>query len=175
MIDQNPLVQPSMIRSVVPDETATLIRLADDTGIFHPGEAEALMGGVLDELHSSHLGAGHEAHACLDGSSGLIVGWAYFGPTANANGVWDLWWIGVTPTRQSQGFGSRLLRFVEDRVRSFAGRLLIVETSSLPTRESVRRFYRKHLFTECGTVPDFYAAGDGKVIFAKRIAAANSD
>lgn len=175
MIDQNPPVEPLRIRSPVPDDTATLVGLAGDTGIFQPGEAEALLGSVLDDLHAGRHAAGHQAHVCLDGTPGLIVGWVYFGPSANADQVWDLWWIGVTPTRQNDGVGSHLLRFVEDRIRSAAGRLLIVETSSLPKFDSVRRFYHKHQFTECGTIPDFYAVGDGKVIFAKRITTANSD
>jgi len=170
MIDQNSTVESSRIFQAVPDDTAVLIGLANDTGIFQPGEVEALFGSVLDDIHAGRQAAGHQAHVCLEGSSGSILGWVYFGPSANADGVWDLWWIGVTPTRQCEGVGSHLLRFVEDRVRSSAGRLLVVETSSLPTFESVRHFYRKHQFTECGTIPDFYAAGDGKVIFAKQIA-----
>jgi hypothetical protein len=33
-------------------------------------------------------------------------------------------------------------------------------------------FYGRHGYHECGRVPEFYAPGDDKVIFAKRVEAA---
>ena len=66
--------------------------------------------------------------------------------------------------------GDELLKFVEEYVRSANGRVLIIETSSLPKLERTRRFYAKRGYVLCGQVPDFYADGDDKVIFAKRIA-----
>lgn len=163
------------IRPEVLDDKSAMVGLANDTGIFQPGEAEALLGGVLESLHAGSLGEGHQAHVSTDISSGEITGWVYFGPTPNADGVWDLWWIGVAPARQGRRIGGALLRFVEDRVRDASGRLLLVETSSLPKFEPVRRFYRYHQFIECGTVPDFYGPGNGKVIFAKRISTTTPD
>jgi len=64
-----------------------------------------------------------------------------------------------------------LLGFVEGHVRAAGGRLLVIESSSQPTFDPVRRFYSKRGYVECGRVPDFYADGDGKVIVAKRLAA----
>lgn len=87
-----------------------------------------------------------------------------------ANQIWDLWWIGVAPQRHGQGIGDELLRFVEDQVRAARGRVLIIETSSLPKLERTRSFYMKRGYAFCGQVPDFYADGDDKVLFAKRLA-----
>ena len=39
----------------------------------------------------------------------------------------------------------------------------------MPAFDGVRRFYAKRGYAECGRVPDFYAEGDGKVIYAKRM------
>jgi ribosomal protein S18 acetylase RimI-like enzyme len=160
-----------MLRPAVPADSPALIALATATGIFQPGEAEALLGGVLEELHAGRLADGHQTQVWQDGPDAPPAGWVYFAPTPNANGVWDLWWIGVDPARQGRGIGGELLGFVEAQVRSAGGRLLIIETSSTPAFDPVRRFYFQRGYAECGRVPDFYADGDGKVICAKRLTA----
>jgi ribosomal protein S18 acetylase RimI-like enzyme len=159
-----------MLRAADPSDTPALVALANATGIFRPHEAEALLGGMLDDLHAGRLGDGHRAEVWADGPDGPPTGWVYFAPTATADGVWDLWWIGVAPAPQGRGIGGELLRSVEAHVRAAGGRLLLIETSSLPALDPTRRFYARHGYAECGRVPDFYADGDAKVIYAKRVA-----
>ena len=100
------------------------------------------------------------------------LGWVYFAQDAHAPGIWNLWWIGVRPANHGAGIGTALLRCVEGAVDAAAGRLLVIETSALPALAGTRMFYRQRGYRECGRVPDFYAPGDDKVIFAKRIEAA---
>lgn len=158
-----------MLRPASPNETRDLVALASSTGLFTPDEAEALLGGVLDDLHAGRLGEGHQVHVYADDRTGAAAGWVYLAPAFKADGVWDLWWIGVAPSAQGTGVGSKLLNFVESRVRDSGGRLLIIETSSTPPLAPARRFYASRDYQSCGTIPDFYGAGDDKVIFAKRI------
>jgi len=61
------------------------------------------------------------------------------------------------------------LKFVEDHVQNARGRVLVIETSSVPKLERTRKFYAKRGYSACGQVPDFYADGEDKVIFAKRL------
>jgi ribosomal protein S18 acetylase RimI-like enzyme len=159
-----------MIRPATPDDTPALVALAVSTGLFLPSEADALLKGVLDELHAGRLGEDQLASVWVDGPAGPPAGWVYFSRNAMANQIWDLWWIGVAPLRHGQGIGDELLRFVEAHVHSAGGRILLIETSSLPKLDRTRKFYAKRGYTACGQVPDFYADGDDKVIFAKRIA-----
>ena len=158
-----------MLRPAVPSDTPALVALAADTGIFQPGEAESLSG-VLDELHAGRLGDGHTAAVWVAEPDGPPAGWVYFAPAAMADRVWNLWWIGVAPARQGRGVGGELLRSVENHVRAAGGRLLVIETSSTPAFDPVRRFYAKRGYAECGRVPDFYTDGDDKVTFVKRTA-----
>lgn len=160
----------AMIRPAIPSDTPALVSLSVSTGLFLPHEADALLRNVLDELHAGRLGEGHLAHVWVDGPAGPPAGWVYFSLNAMANQIWDLWWIGVAPLRQGQGIGDKLLQFVEGHARSAGGRVLIIETSSLPKLERTRNFYAKRGYVVCGQVPDFYADGDDKVIFAKRLA-----
>lgn len=158
-----------MIRPAAPADTPALVALASATGIFNPCEADALLGGVLTELHAGRLGDGHRADVWAEGPDAAPAGWVYFAPTPHADGVWDLWWIGVDPARQGQGVGGDLLRHVEDAARAAGGRVLVIETSAKPAFDQTRQFYAKHGYAACGRVSDFYADGDDKVINAKRL------
>ena len=158
-----------MIRPAAPADTPALVALAAATGVFTPDEADALLGGVLADLHAGRLGAGHRADVWADGPADPPAGWVYFAPTPHAEGVWDLWWIGVDPARQGRGVGGDLLRHVEDHARAAGGRVLVIETSGKPAFDGTRRFYARHGYAAGGRVPDFYADGDDKVINAKRL------
>ncbi|MEO5884336.1 MAG: GNAT family N-acetyltransferase, partial [Candidatus Limnocylindrales bacterium] len=83
---------------------------------------------------------------------------------------WDLWMIAVATDRQGQGIGSELLRYTEAQVGMARGRLLLIETSSLSKYDATREFYGKHDYTEVARISDFYADGDSKLVYAKRIA-----
>ena len=159
-----------MFRSAVPDESPELVALAAATNAFQPDEAEELLGGVLEEFHAGSLGEGHQVQVWEDEQTGDVIGWVYFAPSFKAEGVWDLWWIGVDPANQDKGIGGELLEFVESCVQEAGGRLLIIETSSTKPFDSVRRFYAKRSYADCGRIPDFYAENDDKITFAKRIA-----
>ena len=68
-----------MIRSTVPADTPTLLRLAEDTGVFKPHEIQALQE-VLDDYHSGNAELGHKSVTAEE--DGRIVGFAYSAPAA---------------------------------------------------------------------------------------------
>jgi len=65
--------------------------------------------------------------------------------------------------------GSALLRHVEEEIRREQGRLLLIETSSLPHYEPTRRFYAKHGYEQAAVIADYYADRDDMVVFRKRL------
>jgi ribosomal protein S18 acetylase RimI-like enzyme len=95
------------------------------------------------------------------------VGFVCFGPTPLTHGTYDLYWIAVDPDGHRGGIGTRLLRHAEDVVTSRGGRLLIAETSSQPSYEKARSFYRKNSYLEVARIKDFYTPGDDLVIYGK--------
>ena len=156
-----------MLRPTLPEDTPALLALTRETGVFKPHEIVAL-GEVLDDYHKVNHEYGHRAQTWdEDGPAGFV----YYAPTAMTDRTWELWWIVVDRSRQSRGLGGRLLRAVEDEVRSRTGRVLLIETSSLPHYDPTRRFYLKHGYVVAAVIPDFYADGDSKVIFSKRMTA----
>jgi ribosomal protein S18 acetylase RimI-like enzyme len=62
--------------------------------------------------------------------SAVVEGYACYGPTPMTDGVFDLYWIAIHPEAQGRGVGRRLVRYVEDDIRSRSGRMLLIETSS---------------------------------------------
>ena len=159
---------PSELRPAVPADTLALIDLAIATELFLPDEAEFLRG-MLDDLHAGRLGVGHQVQVWVDDPGSAPVGVVYFGPNDMGERTWDLLWISVAPDRQGRGIGGGLVRFAEARIREAGGRLLVIDTSSLPRFDATHAFYGKHGYDEVARIPDFYADGDSKVIFAKRM------
>ena len=60
-------------------------------------------------------------------------------------------------------------RHVEKEIRRQHGRILLVETSSLPHYDLTRQFYRKLDYEQDAVVRDYYSDGDDMVIFRKRL------
>jgi GNAT superfamily N-acetyltransferase len=156
----------AMIRPTLPADTPALVSMARDTAVFKPHEIEALQE-VLDDYHSGEAGSEHRSITSERG--GQPIGFAYFAPAAMADRTWYLWWIVVTPHTQARGIGSELLRHVEQEVGRANGRVLFIETSSLPHYDLTRRFYLKHCYDQVAALPDYYADGDDMVIFSKRM------
>jgi ribosomal protein S18 acetylase RimI-like enzyme len=116
-------------------------------------------------------GAGVESYEFIGAFSreGALIGYACYGATPGTTGTYDLYWIAVHPEHQGEGGGSRLLDEVERRLRERAARMLVVETSSRTDYASTRRFYGRRAYAECASIRDFYAFGDDRLIFAKRL------
>jgi ribosomal protein S18 acetylase RimI-like enzyme len=155
-----------MIRPTSPADTAALLKLTEGTGVFKPHEVEAL-DEVLSDYHASNHTLGHVA--VTDERHGQIVGYSYYAPAAMTDRTWYLYWIAVTRTTQAKGVGSNLLRHAENDIRGRNGRVLFIETSSLPHYELTRKFYLKHGYEITGVLKDYYSDGDDMVVFRKHL------
>jgi GNAT superfamily N-acetyltransferase len=155
-----------MIRPVAAADTPVLLALTDATGVFKKHEIQALQE-VLDEYHEANRGFGHIA--VVDEREGRIVGYAYYAPASMTDRTWYLYWIAVTREIQAKGIGSGLLSYAENEIRSQNGRVLFIETSSLPHYDPTRRFYLKQGYEVTGVLHDYYADGDDMVVFRKKM------
>jgi ribosomal protein S18 acetylase RimI-like enzyme len=157
-----------MIRPTVPEDTPALVALTEATGVFKPMEIQALRE-VLDDYHETEHAQGDRCVTYED--RGAIVGYAYYAPAAMTDRTWYLFWIAVSKQTQAKGVGSKLLRHAEEDIRRQQGRILLIETSSLPHYELTRRFYLKHGYEQHAALRDYYSDGDDMVVFRKRITA----
>jgi ribosomal protein S18 acetylase RimI-like enzyme len=156
-----------MIRPTTEADTPQLLQLTEGTGVFKPHEIQAL-GEVLSDYHASAHAAGHVAVTLEE--HGKILGYAYYAPAAMTDRTWYLYWIAVTRDTQAKGIGGKLLRYAEDDIRKRNGRVLFIETSSLPHYELTRRFYEKHHYEITGVLRDYYSDSDDMVVFRKVMA-----
>jgi ribosomal protein S18 acetylase RimI-like enzyme len=101
--------------------------------------------------------------------SGELTGYACYGATPGTDRTYDLYWIAVHPEHRGTGSGSRLLGEVERRLRDRGARLLVVETSARISYAQTRSFYEHRGYREHARLRDFYAPGDDRVIYAKKL------
>jgi ribosomal protein S18 acetylase RimI-like enzyme len=157
---------PAFRTLVRPDDVAAVRRLVEATGYFSPDEtviaAELVDERLTDGPVSGYDFLFHDGPDRLDGYScyGLI-------PCTLAS--YDLYWIAVHPDTQGSGLGRRLLEESERHIRALGGTAVYAETSGRDQYVSTRAFYEKCGYDVGAVFPDFYAPGDDKVVFVKRI------
>jgi ribosomal protein S18 acetylase RimI-like enzyme len=153
-------------RAVGPEHRGRIIEILEATNAFRADEIEV----ALELFDESLENQGRDYEFVGEFSrEGELIGYACFGATPGTAGTYDLYWIAVHPEHQGEGGGSRLLDEVERRLRERAARMLVVETSSRTDYASTRRFYGRRAYAECASIRDFYAFGDDRLIFAKRL------
>lgn len=154
-----------MIRPMEARDKAPVLGLVRATGFFTEPEV-----GVAEELMDIYLGQpGQKDYqvAVVENEAGGVAGYMTWGPTPLAEDAYDLYWMAVAPSEQGKGRGRELVRWLEDEVRRRDGRVIIIETSSQPKYHGTRRFYIDLEYQEVARVPNFYRAGDDRVIYAK--------
>jgi ribosomal protein S18 acetylase RimI-like enzyme len=156
-----------MIRPILPADTPGLLQLAEQTGVFKPLEVQTF-GEVIDDYYDYTQAMGDRAVTYARDAK--LLGFAYYATEDMTDRTWNLWWIIVAKECQSAGIGSHLLRHAEDDIRGQQGRVLFIETSSLPQYEPSRRFYTKHGYAQVALLPDYYTDGDDMLVFRKRLA-----
>jgi len=154
-----------MLRPMVRADRQPVLALVEATGFFTHEEIK-----VAEELIDIYLQNPEQRDyfvVVVEDDRGQVAGYMTYGPTPLTEGTWDLYWIAVSPAHQGQGYGQRLVEFLEEEVIKSGGRLILIETSSQPKYQPTRKFYEKLGYSEIARIPDFYRQGDDRVIFGK--------
>jgi ribosomal protein S18 acetylase RimI-like enzyme len=154
-----------MIRAMAARDKAPVLGLVRATGFFTDAEidvAEELLDAYLDEPEQKDYNV-----VVVENDAKAVAGYMTWGPTPLAEGAYDLYWMAVAPSEQGRGRGKELVRWLEAEVGKRNGRVIIIETSSQPKYHGTRQFYIDLGYQEVARVPDYYRAGDDRVIYAK--------
>jgi ribosomal protein S18 acetylase RimI-like enzyme len=154
-----PATPSGTIRPATRDDMAALKAVIDANELF--------LSEMMDEMIADYLDGASGEEIWLTDDDGGPVAVAYCAPERMTSGTWNLHLIAVHPDRQGQGRGTALLRHIERALAARGERVLLVETSGLPSFEHTRAFYRKSGYDEEARIRDFYQAGEDKVIFRK--------
>ncbi len=154
------------IRPMTGDDKLAIMQILRATPEFTPAEVV-----VAEEILDSYLhnGSGSGYHVLVAEVSSSVVGYVCYGPTPLTEGTWDIYWLAIAPGEQRRGIGMALLKSAEDEIKAASGRLAIIETSSKPEYAGTRSFHCSQGYQPVCQIADFYAPGDDKVIFQKRL------
>ena len=149
---------------VRPDDRESVRRLVESTGVFSPVEADVAVELVEDRLKRGPQSDYQFVFADLDGRT---VGYTCYGPIALTAASYDLYWIVVEKSLHGRKIGQVLLEKTEELIRQSGGRRIYAETSGRDQYVPTRGFYLARGYRQDALLPDFYAPGDAKVIYAK--------
>jgi GNAT superfamily N-acetyltransferase len=146
-------------------------RLVAATGFFSP-EEQAIAVELVDETLSLGKASGYE-FVFLDSETlpQDLEGYTCYGPIPSRPPSFDLYWIVVAPAHQGHGLGKRLLAETEQRALAQGATEMFIDTSGRAQYLPTRSFYERMGYTTHEVHRDFYASGDDKVVYRKRLGA----
>lgn len=152
---------------MLPEDKNSVMNILRGTGMFTSAEL-SVAEELIDIFISGKPQNDYIIYVGEDENSSKIYGYVCYGPTPATEGTFDLYWIAVSSEEQGKGIGGKLLEFVEGKVKSAGGRLLIIETSSREKYRPTQNFYLKNAYVIEARIKDFYSIGDDRLIFTKR-------
>jgi len=151
-----------------PADLAAVRRLTQASGVFSAVEVDLAV-----ELLQERLDRGLEASGYhflfAESGEGTALGYTCYGPAPLTVASWDLYWIAVAAADHGQGIGRRLLAATEQRAAAAGAAAIYADTSGRPDYARTRAFYHRAGYLKAAELPDFYAPGEAKVIFAKKL------
>jgi ribosomal protein S18 acetylase RimI-like enzyme len=155
----------SNIRPMASYDKPGVMAILRDTPEFEPAEVP-----IAEEVLDSYLVSPGEGYLALVAENdGEVMGYICFGSTPLTAATWDIYWMAVARMKRGQGTGRMLLSEAEKQIERAGGRLILIETSSKPNYLATRRFYRHNEYRQAGRIKDFYAPGDHRITFEKRL------
>jgi len=136
------------------------------TGFFYDYEIEIAVELVKERLKEGESTGYYFVFAEIDG---VAVAYSCYGPITMSKTSFDLYWIATHNDYRGKGIGRKLLEETYIQAREMGCIILIAETSGLPHYISTRAFYDNNKFELEARLKDFYAVGDDKLFYTKRI------
>lgn len=150
------------IRQAKPQDIPALQIVLNETGLFPSEMLPEMISGFLSENDHDDVWLTYQ-------EDDTAIGFCYAAPEKLTQGTWNMLAIAVLPSRQGDGVGAALVKELEDMLRKTDNRIVIVDTSGTEAFSQARAFYDKNGYVREARVRDFWAEGDDKVIFWKKL------
>ena len=152
------------IRPIVAEDRTQLLRLVERQDNFNSQEVAVAIEVIDDTLDPAKND--YSILVAVREDQG-VVGFICYGEIPMTDRRFDLYWVAVDPDLARQGVGKLLLARMEEELAGQGGGVVYVDTSSTPGYDRARSFYEKNGYGMACVLPDFYRAGDDRVIYRK--------
>jgi ribosomal protein S18 acetylase RimI-like enzyme len=153
--------------TVTEHDLKSVREILESSGFFSADEADVAVELVEDRL----TGRDNDYDFLFAEQAGRVIGYTCFGRIPCTLTSYDLYWIAVHKDFQRYGIGKELLTRSEAIIAASGGTRIYIETASRDQYKPTRGFYLRCGYREEVVLEDFYAPGDGKVIYVKVIQA----
>jgi ribosomal protein S18 acetylase RimI-like enzyme len=160
---------PHTLRFELRDGDEDVVRsIVESTDFFSPAEINIAVE-LVQERRAKGDASGYHFVFLDDVQDGQVrtIGYTCYGAIDGTQSSYDLYWIAVDDSLRGRGLGRVLMQETERRIAAAGGRRIYVDTSSRATYVPTRAFYERSGYLQEALLADFYAPGDGKVIFCK--------
>jgi ribosomal protein S18 acetylase RimI-like enzyme len=154
--------------AVTAEDVERVRSLVASTGFFNAAEIE-LAADLVAERLAKGLRCGY--HFVLAERGADLMGFACYGPIWGTHDSFELFWIAIAPEEQRRGLGAQVYARAEAAMAEAGAKRIYADTSSSDRYAGTRGFYQRMGFREGARLPDFYAPGDGKIVYVKTPAA----
>ena len=146
------------------DDVGRVSTLVASTGFFNAAEVEVAADLVTERL-TKGIRSGCEFVLAERGCS--LAAFACYGPIYGTQDSFELYWIAVAPDEQRRGLGGEVYARAEAAMREAGAKHIYADTSTSDRYAPTRGFYQRLGFVEQARLADFYAPGDGKIVYVK--------
>lgn len=143
--------------------------LVTETGFFSADEVDVAVELVEETLLKGNSSGYEFVFSEAPDQPGKLQSYTCYGQIPATDSSFDLYWIAVSTDCQGKGLGREVLSVTEQLVREAGGTQLYAETSGREQYTPTRAFYESMGYEKAAVLNDFFALGDDKVIYVKRL------
>jgi len=140
--------------------------IVDSTSFFYDYEIDIAVELVEERLKNGEASGYNFVFAEVDG---ITAAYSCYGPIPMSKTSFDLYWIATHNDYRGKGIGKKLLEETFNQAKNMGCVIIIAETSGRDYYTPTRAFYDSNKFELEARLKDFYALGDDKLFYTKRI------
>ena len=146
-------------------------RIVSSSSFFNIDEIEIAVELVIDNFEKKEKS---DYKFIFADEGDFTSGYSCFGHIGGTESSYDLYWIAVDESLRGKGIGKKLLEETVSAVSKTGGGRIYAETSSKDQYDPTRRFYLSNGFYQEAFIQNFYAPGDGKLIYTRFVPGINA-
>ena len=146
-------------------------RIVSSSSFFNIDEIEIAVELVIDNYEKKEKS---DYKFIFADEGDFTSGYSCFGHIGGTESSYDLYWIAVDESLRGNGIGKKLLEETVSAVSKIGGGRIYAETSSKDQYDPTRRFYLSNGFYQEAFIENFYAPGDGKLIYTRIVPGINA-